>query len=171
MVFPHAGMRPRPTTEGISAQIKAQNNYDYWALKKDGEFYLLRNLWENENPVPTVMFDIRISQITEVLLYSTRLYLGLGASPEDCVVISIRHAGLKDHTMTSSNLLDMLRFRELTSHEDEVTTEVETRLVDIEPNLFDLIENFTNQLFPLFDFFTLQRQELEARVKDFLGKK
>lgn len=167
LVLHSNGKRPRPTKEGISARIMAdsRSSYDYWALKKDGEFYLLRSLTENEFKEPVIAFDIRIVRITEALLYSARLYSALGASDDSQVVISISHGGLKDHAITRSDHFFISRGYK--SNEDEVTTEIETTLGEIVPNIVDLVEKFTKPLFTLFDFFDVQRETLEKMVNDF----
>ena len=43
--------RPRPFGDGIRAEIsitgRGRTNYDYWAVGKNGDFYLLQNLFED----------------------------------------------------------------------------------------------------------------------------
>ena len=42
--------RPRPTREGIVAEIlrETRSSYDYWGLRTNGDFYLLQSLFEDE---------------------------------------------------------------------------------------------------------------------------
>lgn len=56
--------RPRPTSEGIVAKIVPNDRgaYDYWSLRRNGDFYLLRDLWKTPNdPSRTYFLSIRES--------------------------------------------------------------------------------------------------------------
>ena len=77
--------RPRPTTEGIVAEIDAthrngERSYDYWALTKQGDFYSLMDLFEDGRRENRIFFDTRIVRTTETLMYCSRLFRGLGAN-------------------------------------------------------------------------------------------
>ena len=50
-----AEYRPRPTTDGIRAEVAetqmaftGRPSYDYWALRETGDFYLLQSLFEDD---------------------------------------------------------------------------------------------------------------------------
>jgi hypothetical protein len=81
-------LKPRPTSEGIFVEIGSSfETYDYWALKLDGSFYLLRSLFEDDkyNVAANVLFfDTRITQVTEAFLYCYRLLTRLGIPPTSC---------------------------------------------------------------------------------------
>jgi hypothetical protein len=92
-------LKPRPTSEGIFVEIGSSfETYDYWALKLDGSFYLLRSLFEDDkyNVAANVLFfDTRITQVTEAFLYCYRLLTRLGIPPTSLVRVSVTHAGLR----------------------------------------------------------------------------
>jgi nucleoside 2-deoxyribosyltransferase len=166
------GGTPRATKEGISAQIVSSPHYDCWALNKDGSFYLLRNLWETELETQNhhIMYDMRIRQLTEVLLYSLRLYQGLGALPDDLIYISVKHGGLRGYNLDSSERRFFVRANR--SQEDESLIEIEITLAEIEqPNIVALVEKFTKPLFTLFDFFEISRKTLEDNIAKFISNK
>ncbi|MCK4820234.1 hypothetical protein KA005_31005, partial [bacterium] len=87
--------RPKPTTEGIVNELDFEDkeNYDYWTLRKDGTFYLLKNLFEDKRKPGHIFFNTRIVRITEALLYSVRLYSELKLPSDEYVLIKIRHGG------------------------------------------------------------------------------
>lgn len=158
---------PKPTTDGIVAEINLDDreSYDYWAIRKDGSFYLLKSLFEGRKP-GYIFYDTRIIRITEALLYAVRLYSGLKVLPESRILIGIKHGGLKDHIL--SRAVGHERFARK-SDEDEVYTEIETTLEKIESDLVNIVEKFTQPLFVIFNFFEIDKKSLEKIVDDFVA--
>jgi hypothetical protein len=161
--------RPRPRTDGINAEIETKDtgHYDYWYIRKDGTFYLLRSLWESLNKPGYIFFNTRIVQITETLLYAVRLYSGFKLPSDSRILIGIRHGGLKDCIIsaTSNRSLGLHG----NSKEDEVYTEIETTCEKIESDLINLVQTFTSPLFILFDFFDIDRVVSEGIVNNFVA--
>jgi hypothetical protein len=67
--------RPRPTEEGIVAEISSalgelsdKKSYDYWTARNNGDFYLLQGLFEDSRAEMAIFADTRIVRITEQLL-------------------------------------------------------------------------------------------------------
>jgi len=162
--------RPRPRTDGIVADINTGDHYDYWAIRKDGAFYLLKSLFEDTKNSNVIFFDTRIIRITETLLYAVRLYSSFKIPPNSKIMIGIRHSGLKNRVLASANPLRDWRI-EHKSSEDEVYTEIDTTLEKIESNLVDNVEEFTKQLFIIFDYFELSKSVLEEIVNNFVEGK
>lgn len=159
--------RPRPKTDGIVAEIDTGHSYDYWAIRKDGTFYLLKNLLEDESKPGHIFFKIMIARITEALLYSAKLYSGLKVPRDSHILIAIRHGGLEDRVLSAYQRWPLrYGFR---SKEDEAYTEVETTLEKIESDLVDLVQRFIKPLFVLFDFFEVDRKVLEDIVNNFVA--
>jgi len=150
--------RPRPRTDGIVAEIviasKIQNSYDYWALRNNGDFYLLKSLFEDEKKSGSIFFDTRIIRITETLMYCRRLYSKLGVPDSNMISLGIRHGGLKGRVLRSAN-----RGRYISIHrsasEDECISEINVPIGRLESDLISLVKEFTKPLFVLFDFFEL----------------
>ncbi len=161
--------RPKPKTDGIIAEIETDDSYDYWTIRKDGTFYLLKDLFEDVRKPGYIFFNTRIVRITEALLYSVRLYSGLGASSDSRILIGIRHGGLKDRILGAAGSRHISHGR--TSKEDDVYTEVETTLETIESHLADIVQRFTQPLFIIFDFFELDGKVLEEIVNNFVDGK
>lgn len=160
--------RPRPVADGIVAEVLVQtetiNSFDYWTIRGNGSFYLLASFLEDERSSERLLSDLRIARITEALLYFTRLYSNLGVPVDSRLVIGMRHGGLGERVLSRGGL--MLRDHGR-SRENKVYTEVETTLDEIRSNLVEVVEEFTQPLFVVFDFFKLDRKILEQKVRDF----
>lgn len=64
--------RPRPYGDGIRAEVafdrsafSGRPSYDYWALRSNGDFYLLQSLFEDDRTENKVFFNTRIVRVTE----------------------------------------------------------------------------------------------------------
>ena len=162
--------RPRPKTDGIVANIDTGDHYDYWAIRKDGAFYLLKSLFEDARKPGQLVFNTRIVRITETLLYAVRLYSGFNVPVNSRIVIGIKHSGLKDRLLVSSSFSRELSY-ERKSVEDEVYTEIDTTLEKLESELPNHVEAFIKPLFVLFDYFELDKPVLEDIVNKFVEGK
>ena len=158
---------PRPKADGIVADIDTGDKYDYWAIRKDGAFYLLHSLFEDMRKPGHIFFNTRIVRITETLLYAVRLYSGLNVSPNSRIIVGIRHGGLKGRILTASSAAWDV-YAQSKSTEDEVYNEIDTTIEKLESNLVDNVEAFTKPLFILFDYFELSRSALEDIVNKFV---
>ena len=160
--------RPRPTKEGIVAEInnafRRFRAYDYWALTKQGDFYSLINLSEDNGPNDTtIFFNVRIDRTTETLLYCSRLYRGLGANGNTRVVLTIRHGGLRGRVLSGGGVQS--------STEDEIASEVSFLLFDLDRDLVDLVEKLCEPLFLIFDFKRFGRHIYQTIVTDVVNGK
>lgn len=163
--------RPKPVADGIVTEVVAggHGSYDYWALRRNGDFYLLHNLFEDyavEAP-NSVYFDSRIVRITETLLYAARLYSRLGILPDATVRIQIRHSGLAGRVLRASRGSS----RSMTPRstiESQVLSLAQMRLSEIEADLTSLVKRFTDPLFAVFEFFQLSDQILDQIVDRFV---
>jgi MinD-like ATPase involved in chromosome partitioning or flagellar assembly len=159
--------RPRPTTEGIVAEIEAtrggERSYDYWALTKQGDFYSLIDLLEDRMGENSIFFNTRIVRTTETLLYCSRLVRGLGANGNTRVILAVRHGGLKGRVLSD-------RYSEPAfSTEDEITSVVSFLLSDLDRDLVDLVEKLCEPLFLIFDFQRFGRHVYQKIVTDFVN--
>lgn len=146
--------RPRPTADGIIAEIAAEDrkSYDYWSLRRNGDYYLLQNLFEDMRQSGYIYFNTRIVRITETLLYCARLYSRLGIPSTTIANIHIVHGGLAGRILGSAGGLRDLHFKYSTT-ENEVLSEIAVPLSSVESNLVQLVKNLTHPLFMVFDFF------------------
>jgi hypothetical protein len=178
----HPEYRPRPKSNEIVTEIaeERQGLYDYWALRNDGDFYLLQSLWEDlhasaDNTEPKrIFYDHRIAMITEVLLYCRRLYSRLGVPQQTTVYIAIRHGGLGGRVLRAENRESgmfsayLSLNRPASQDEDERVTPVP--LGRIKADLTELVKDLTEPLFMLFDYVELA-SETYARITEQFSKR
>ena len=92
--------RPRPTNDGIVAQLDTGHDYDYWALTRNGDFYILISLFEDDRTRGELYLDTRIIRTTEAILHCLNIYKAFGVEPSASVVLTITHGGLKGRVLT-----------------------------------------------------------------------
>ncbi len=178
IVIEREGYSPTSRSDGIYAEIIETEedykgrSYDHWILKRDGEFYLLKDLFEDSRKPGYIFINTRIVRIAEALLYCERLYSDLDVPNDSRVLIGIRHGGLQDRILTVSSPASRLPPPAIyKSKEKEVYTEFEITLGEIEKNLVDLVSEFVHELFIVFNFFELKRNVIEDIVNNFVNGK
>lgn len=168
--------RPRPTSDGIVAEVSiggdgsSRTSYDYWKLFRDGRFYTLLSLFEDDRLADSLFFDTRINRITESLFLLARLYRRLEVSDTNLIDIAFRHAGLQQRTLRSANS-NRAMFENRMASEDISDVRITTTLEDLEKNIVDKVKEVVGPLFMLFDFFELQDGILEEIAEGFLEGK
>ena len=176
IVLDRGDIRPRPKTDGIVAEVAInepddRQSYDYLAIKKDGALLLLKSIFEDERRPEEIFFNTRIVRITETLLYIARLYSGLNVPTDTYYQVAIRHAGLEGRVLSNSSRAGRPRpSADSIASEYEVYTEVDMTIEQTESNLVELVERFTQPLFVIFNFFELDRANLEVIVNEFVKK-
>jgi hypothetical protein len=143
-----------------------RTSYDYWKLFRDGRFYTMLSLFEDERAPNRLWWDTRINRVTEALLLLARLYRRLGAGDTDEVAVRIGHGGLSGRTIAAANRSRMTRGGRLTS-EDEVEASFTAALSDLESNLPDYVKQIVQPLFVVFDFFEISDRILGELVDSF----
>jgi hypothetical protein len=163
--------RPRPTKEGIVSEIYVRGNnlYDYWALRSDGDYYLLNSLFEDSRNPKAIFFNTRIVRITEAVLHCARLYKQLGIPENTLVHIGIRHGGLAGRLLSAVG--NRTVFPRNPSTEDEVDWEIQNPLTSIESEIVEIVKQLTKPLFVVFDFFELSDSIYSDIVNNFVNGK
>lgn len=161
--------KPRPRADGIVAEIRGKHtqSYDYWAIRRNGDFYFVGSLFEDKRFANVLFFNTRIVRVAEALLYCAKLYSNLGSDPSSQLSIGFRHGGLAGRVLTSSNPNREL-FPERRSAERESDTEVTTTIGGIESRLVELVEEVVAPMLVLFEFFVLNRRVYEDIVNRFV---
>lgn len=165
--------RPHPTAEGIVAEIKDDNSFNYWSLRVNGDFYLVQTLFE-DGPRPQqnlLGINWRVGQVTEALLYCARLYTQLNVSSTQAVQIGIRHNGLKGRTLSweRSGYRDLED--EYKSAENEANATVFVQLSEVESRLVGLVEEVCEPLFMLFNFFEVRKETYSKLIDDVVSRR
>lgn len=154
--------RPRPYADGVKAEISSKDHqsYDYWAIRRSGDFYLLQSLFEDTRVNDRLFFNTRIVRIAESLLFASNLYSNLGVPQETQLSARFTHRGLKGRRLGTSNPNRMLGISRATS-EDASETELVLTLGKIREDLVKEVQKVAEPLFLLFDF-----QQFEDKVYD-----
>jgi hypothetical protein len=145
--------KPRPFGDGIRADIsiKDRNSYDYWAARKNGDFYAMQGYFEDQRDQPNALFfNTRIVRVTEALMFADRFYATLGAAPNAKLSVRVTHRGLAGRTLKSVG--NRLLFDMRTSHEQVSETESVIVLSTIHDALVDEVKRICAPMFMLFDF-------------------
>ncbi len=176
IVFPDQERKPRPRPDGIVTDVVVRHSdyynyltYDNWYLKKNGEVYLLRSLFEDSRKPGSIFADTRIIRITEALLHYSQLYEGLDVAGTVEVNVGISHGGLKNRVIRAANpARDSGSLGRHLTTEDYVDSLVRVPLSNIRGTLVDRVEELAEPLFVLFDFFQPPDQVYEDIVGNFV---
>src|SRR5262249_28169531 len=98
--------RPRPFGDVIRAELAFaghRTSYDYWAVRKNGDFYLLQSFFEDSRERNALFFNTRIVRVTEALMFAGKLYTALGAAPDAKISTRFTHSGLAGRTLKSAS--------------------------------------------------------------------
>ena len=162
--------RPRPIPDGIVAVIgnTKLDTFDYWTWRRNGDFYILKSLFEDQRESMKIFFDTRIVRTTELLLYCARMYTKLGVDPTSEIFIQTTYGGLKGRTIAAAGSR-----RHVPPYQpcdtNEVTANTSTTLEKIEVDLASLVKKLLEPVFVLFDFFSINDNTYEEIVNGFVN--
>ena len=164
--------RPRPYGDGIRAEIgmdrsalAGRPSYDYWALRANGDFYLLQSLFEDGHTTDKLFFNTRIVRVIEAFLFAANLYKNLGVPPETRISMRVTHRGLADRELTSSS--PNREISPSTTREDVSQTEIVSIVEEIRSDLVEHVRKVAEPLFMLFDFKQFAAQVYDDIVRRF----
>jgi hypothetical protein len=162
--------KPRPFGDGIRAEVSikadSESSYDYWAVRKSGDFYLLQSFFEDKRAKNALFFNTRIVRVTEALLFVSRLYTTLGAARDARISARFTHTGLAGRVLKSAGINRSLSAQP-TSREAVSETETVIVLGDIQDALVDEVRRICEPMFMLFDFQEFAPQVYEDIVRRF----
>jgi TIR domain len=173
--------KPQPFGDGIRAEIsikeQSRKSYDYWAARKNGDFYAMQSYFEDQRARElsaidvlsaghSLFFNTRIVRVTEALLFANSFYTALGSAPDAKISARFTHTGLARRSLKSATVN-----RPLSTHPTtrEQVSETETVLVlrDIHTALVDEVERVCAPMFMLFNFQQFQRKVYGDIVRRF----
>jgi TIR domain len=163
--------KPRPYGDGIRAEVSVEErssgrqSYDYWALRSNGDFYLLQSLFEDSRRAKEIFFDTRIVRVTESLMFSERLYTKLGAPPEARIAFRVTHGGLDGRTLSSASPNRYVSPGRST--ERLASSEFVGVLGDLQRSRVDDVRKILEPLFMLFDFMEFKEEVYQDIVRNF----
>ena len=161
---------PRPRSDGIVTEVHVDRGssdlrYDYWALRRNGDFFLRKSLFEDRQDPTAIFFNTRIVRNAELLMYALRLYDRLGVDRSTGFGLVLRYGGLAGRALRALNRPSL---SPRTCTEDEITTNFNGSLQEVEGDLTEVVKKLTAPMLALFDFFelgdSLYREIVEAYV-------
>ena len=167
---------PKPLADGVFAQIaidsERRESYDYWMLRTNADYYLLKSLFEDTRKADTIFFNTRIVRNTEALLFCSNLYSNLGVDESSIVVLRITYGGLAGRAIdTSTAMRERFPARRRETSENLIATAVTVPLKDIKPEIVRLVIEVTDPLFTMFDFLEVSDKVYKQIVEDFIRGK
>lgn len=161
--------RPRPKQDGIVAEIyvEERSTYDYWTINRNGDFYLLKTIFEDQQDSSKIFYNTRIMRVTETLLYCARIYNRLEIDPTVTVSVAIRHGGLKGRTLDGSGSRRLMR-PSGTCQEDAVETQISSTLGQLGSELVNLVKSLVAPIFVMFDFYELPNEAYERIINGYV---
>lgn len=165
--------RPKPFIDGIRTEVSiaedpniARGTYDYWALRTNGDFYLLKSLFEDERSEEEIFFNTRIVRVAESLMFASNLYHNLGVPEKERVSIRVGHFGFAGRSLTSSSFNRLLTGG--VASEDVSEVEIAESIKSLRDELPELVERILAPLFLLFDFTDIASSVYSDIVERFL---
>jgi hypothetical protein len=161
--------RPRPFGDGIRAELAFadhRTSYDYWAVRKNGDFYLLQSFFEDTQDRNALFFNTRIVRVAEALMFADKFYTALGTDPDAKISARFTHSGLAGRTLKSAGPNRRLSTSP-TSHEQVSETETVIALGNIHNALVDEVQRICAPMFMLFDFREFAPKVYEDIVRRF----
>jgi len=166
-----SGLKPFSKSDGVLSEVNGlQTNpsYDYSYFKKNGQIFIAKSLFEDPNFPDSIIQDARIKRTTEILLYVSRYYSRWKLLPNELIEIEIKYNGLANNQISFAPQGQSLR--PLKTTEDECSIKIKTSLSDIERRLPELVFDFVNGLFNLFDFHEVNIEYVRHLVNEYVGK-
>lgn len=162
--------KPRPREDGIAATVYEKNHpsFDYWALRRNGDYFWRGSLFEDERDRNQIFIDTRIVRVTEALLYCGRLYSQLGLDRARVVSVQVKHIGFRGRHLSSASQTRRVDGKHV-SQANESTVAFNVRLEEIETNLVPLVKDVIAPLLELFEFFEIHNSIYEDIVNKFVA--
>lgn len=163
--------RPRPYADGVKAEVaigppEGRASYDYWALRANGDFFLLQSLFEDSRDQSSIFFDTRIVRVTECLMFVENLYKKLGAASATQIELSVSHQGTLGRKLKSASINRYVSL-ERSTKEDSSSYKIVTTLGKMHETRVDDVRKLLEPLFILFDFMEFNSEVYEDIVRRF----
>ena len=164
---------PKPRADGIAAEIIAtvgHSSYDYWALRRNGDFYLVHTLFEDGQRPGANLVVLRLAH---------RAHHGDAAvlPPPPTIALAPRRPRRSPSSSSTVALPDVRLHRRIrcaicpwTGSQLKIGFGcVQTTLEGIETELTAVVKTFVAPLFEMFDYFVLSDKVLSDIVDGFVG--
>jgi hypothetical protein len=172
---------PSPRRDGISAVIgrddkatwNGRSAGDYWKLGTNGDFYLLRNIFEDSRDDSAIFIDTRVVQISEALQFCRNLYTALNVRNGSSVTLSVCHSGLKGRRLSAASperRAMLLPFKRIIA-EDVLDHQVTFAHPTSDETIIVLCKELLEPLFMMFNYYKVPDDWYSEIASDFLKGK
>ncbi len=164
MVFDHPEARPHPVSDSIQYQQTPRSSkeiFDYWALRRNGDFYALRSLVEDQADSSVIHFDETVRNAEMLLKYASELYKHLGLPENDSVAIELGYGGIANRVLSSYTPGRLLR-REYRIREDSTHAKLVEEWNSISAHLPELVGDLARPILEQFDLFPLGEEVVNS---------
>ncbi len=107
VVFKNAPkLKPSSKADGIISEVNENPiglSYDFTYLKKNGQIFISKSLFEENNFKNSIIPEVRINRTTELLMYVSRFYLRCNLPINEMIKINIKYSGIIGNTINFSN--------------------------------------------------------------------
>jgi len=169
LISPRPESQPRVRANGIDAEIRFQGSYDYWALRNDGAFYVRQSLFEDKRDSESIFFNTRIVRVAEGMQLARNLYRELNVGQGSDVAIAIRHDGIRDRRLGSSNPARHMSPILRKINEDEISSSAHFEHPATDAVIVSTTKILLDPFFMLFDFFKPSDTVYEEIITSFLN--
>ncbi|MCK4581318.1 MAG: hypothetical protein KAU10_08195, partial [Dehalococcoidia bacterium] len=163
-VFEHLEARPYPDPEGIESQQRVKNGsrvFDYWALRRNGDFYSLRSLVEDLTDPSTVFFDETVRRAQMLLEYAARLYECVGLPHNESIAIELRYGSVGDRVLSSCSPAPSL-MRPFRIRSDSADARLVEEWNSISSHIPELVTTLAGSILEQFDLFSLKEEVVKS---------
>ena len=162
---------------GVVAEIKADNSYDYWTLKKNGQYYIFKSLFEDntkyrkDGPGTKLFFDTRTIRTTELLARTAGLYKALDVKEDERIKFKIKYGGLKDRTLASANPAKVFIYEAFKCSAEYISKEYSTNLKEFLSHEYikDVVFDYIYELCQACNMFRPQKEHVNLLANEYLN--
>lgn len=161
---------PVPNGNGIKCLIQQNGMFDFWTLKADGQFYILKSLYEDIRGGGKIFFDTRIIRTMEVLWRTARLYKQMGAPDESPIECEIEYGGLQNRVLMAANSMRVMVLQR-TCHENVFSRQISTNVGSLltAEGLLNEVHAYCFNFFQHFEMFELKKEHTDQIVKAYFS--
>jgi hypothetical protein len=163
-------LKPVSKTDGIISEVNESSQgllYDFTYFKKNGQIYISKSLFEEDNYKDSIIPEVRIKRATELLMYVSRFYTRCNLPENEKIKISIEYSGLFNNNINFANRGIPSRITRISNENDSIS-EIITSISDIEGKLPELVTELLESLFILFDFYKPEFGYVKSIVDKFV---
>ncbi len=168
VVLHREGMAPNPNNEGITATVDTGRHFDFWTLKKNGDFYFLKDLFEDQRRENCIFLDTRTIRTAEIFYRTGQLYKALGVSEKNEIECQIEYGGLKNRILTVASSNRHLIERKCTG--DVITKSFKgpiesfIEISTLKETVYEVIKSITE----MCEYFIPEKTVIDQMVEDYI---